>query len=54
MATVHPSIDDVLARWILQQHVFFIATGKGSEGIAAYQAENNRISLNGLPAVEPQ
>ena len=26
MATVHPSIDDALARWILQQHVFFVAT----------------------------
>ena len=24
MATVHPSIDDALARWILQQHVFFV------------------------------
>lgn len=30
------------------------AAGKGPEGIAAYQAKNNRISLNGLPAVESQ
>lgn len=26
MATVHPSIDDGLARWIRQQHMFFVAT----------------------------
>ena len=26
MATVHPSIDDTLAQWILQQHVFFVST----------------------------
>jgi hypothetical protein len=41
----HAGDRDTLARW---------ADSKGPAGLASYQAENNRRSLDGLPGLEPE